>query len=400
MKNEKILALKSLFEKNTILLMNDICAIFKETTMRTIIRYLNEIGYYSSYNRNGMYYTITGIPKFDSHGLWGYKEALFSSYGSLKRTICVQTEKSNAGMTNGDLAALLQVDAKSILTALAAGGAVSRGKSRGVYVYYSTDPTRRVEQESHRAELDKAAALDALFNPYDIVDVLSAYIKGIKTPEQVGAHLRHMRHSISNSVVAAIFERYELEHDAGGKKTAFKLAKYLADAIRALSESHAQWIERTVTGAKFHTHKWTAICTVCGTAMVVEKTTPRSISTMAMGKIVVMEYVMVCPGKCVTPNGTRYRERSPELSALVARGANYGYDIEVFVGMQRFMYNRQRLEIKEMISLSAHLDISDGEISALEERYLVHLERLHTRNTEALKDAMLKDGGYPYPALP
>jgi len=184
------------------------------------------------------------------------------------------------------------------------------------------------------------------------------------------------------------------------KKTAFKLAKYLADAIRALSESHAQWIERTVTGAKFHTHKWTAICTVCGTAMVVEKTTPRSISTMAMGKIVVMEYVMVCPGKCVTPNGTRYRERSPELSALVARGANYGYDIEVFVGMQRFMYNRQRLEIKEMISLSAHLDISDGEISALEERYLVHLERLHTRNTEALKDAMLKDGGYPYPALP
>jgi len=75
-----------------------------------------------------------------------------------------------------------------------------------------------VEQEPHRAELDKAAALDALFNPYDIVDALSAYIKGIKTPEQVGAHLRHMRHSISNSVVAAIFERYELEHDAGGKK--------------------------------------------------------------------------------------------------------------------------------------------------------------------------------------
>jgi len=37
------------------------------------------------------------------------------------------------------------------------------------------------------------------------------------------------------------------------------------------------------------------------------KTTSRGISTMVMGKIVVMEYVMVCPGKCVTPYGTRYR---------------------------------------------------------------------------------------------
>jgi len=218
MKNNKILALKSFFEKNTILLMSDICEAFKDSTMRTIIRHLNEIGYYSSYNRNGMYYTITGIPKFDDNGLWGYKEALFSSYGSLKRTICAQIEKSKAGMANGDLTVLLQVDTKSIMTALAAGGAVSRSKNHGVYVYYSADPARRVEQETHRTALDKAEAQVAGFDPYDIVDVLSAYIKGIKTPEQVCAHLRHMRHSISNSVVAAIFERYGLEHDDGGKK--------------------------------------------------------------------------------------------------------------------------------------------------------------------------------------
>ena len=165
--------------------------------------------------------------------------------------------------------------------------------------------------------------------------------------------------------------------------------------MRALSESHAQRIERCVTGAKFRTDKWAALCAVCGAEMVVEKTTPRSISTMAIGKIVVMEHVMVCPAKCVAPNGLRCRERSPELSALVARGANYGYDIEVFVGLQRFMHYRQRLEIKEAIRQSAHVDISDGEISALEERFLAHLEMLHARNAEALKIAMLKDGGYP-----
>jgi hypothetical protein len=218
MKTEKLQTMKQLFEKNMVLTMSGICTSIKGTTMRTIIRYLNEIGYYSSYNHAGMYYTITGIPEFDEHGLWGYREALFSSYGNLKETICTQIEVSEAGMTNDELSVLLHVNTKSTLTAIAARADIFRSKSCGVYVYYSVDPERRDQQKNRRFELHNSLDSYAEFIPHDIVYVLATYINGIRTPEQVTAHLRRKGHSIRHSVVADIFERFELEYDGNGKK--------------------------------------------------------------------------------------------------------------------------------------------------------------------------------------
>ena len=162
-----------------------------------------------------------------------------------------------------------------------------------------------------------------------------------------------------------------------------------------LSAGYLRETGQTVSCTEFHAQRETASCTVCGMTMIVEKTERRHISTMALGKVTVMEYFMVCPNKCVMPNGMLCRERSSELSKLVAHGANYGYDIEVFIGLQRFIYHRQRLEIKELIKQSACVDISESEISVLEARFLNHFEIMHKLNAGDLKDAMKKDGGYP-----
>ena len=221
MKTEKLQVMKRLFEKHSILMMNDICASFEGTAMRTIIRYLNEVGYYSSYNCKGKYYTITGIPKFDALGLWGFKEALFSLHGNLKETVCFQVDVSEAGMTNDELAAMLRVNTKNALTSLAVVGTITRIKTHGVYIYYSADPVRQEKQKQHRAASAEIADPNAEFNPYDIVGVLTAYIKGVRTPEQVAAHLRYKGHNISRSIIASIFECYALENDPGGKKNTF-----------------------------------------------------------------------------------------------------------------------------------------------------------------------------------
>jgi len=221
MKTEKLLLMKQLFEKHTILLMSEICNCFANTKMRTIIRYLNEIGYYSSYNYAGKYYTIYGIPSFDEHGLWGYKEALFSLYGNLKNTILVQLNKSEAGMTNDELTSLLHVNTKNALTDLALSNAVARYKNHGAYVYYNIEPICRKQQQTNRAALDTTSLKNILFDPYDIVEVLSAYIKGIKTPEQVTSHIRYKKHAINYTTVVAIFKSFELDYDADGKKNIF-----------------------------------------------------------------------------------------------------------------------------------------------------------------------------------
>jgi len=179
------------------------------------------------------------------------------------------------------------------------------------------------------------------------------------------------------------------------KKTSFRLYKLLVDAMGMLSEANTEDLERTLSNANFYTNKEAATCTVCGMSMIIEKTVRRNISTMALGNIAVNEYVMICPAKCTTQEGNLIRERSNELAAVVARGANYGYDIEVFIGLQRFLYHRQRLEIKERINSLSHVDISEGEISILESRFLKHFTALHSMSAKRLSDVIREDGGYP-----
>ena len=49
----------------------------------SILRDLKGIGYYSSYNERGKFYTLDSTPEFDDLGLWKYRHAFFS----IKRTL-------------------------------------------------------------------------------------------------------------------------------------------------------------------------------------------------------------------------------------------------------------------------------------------------------------------------
>jgi hypothetical protein len=198
--------------------MGEMRSLFEGTAMRSIIRYLNEIGYYASYNFKGMYYTLANIPKFDQFGLWRYKEALFSSNGSMKDTIRFLVSDADAGMTSDELSTILHVSAKNALTEMSTSETVSRSKSRGVYVYYSIDPAKKAQQEKTRQERTGEAACGAMIDPHDAVEVLAAYIKGVRTPEKIAAHLRYKGRNISKSRIMAIFTRYDLERDPDGKK--------------------------------------------------------------------------------------------------------------------------------------------------------------------------------------
>jgi hypothetical protein len=78
----------------------------------------------------------------------------------------------------------------------------------------------------------------------------------------------------------------------------------------------------------------------------------------------------------------------------VAAGANFGYDLEVRVGLDKFLYHRQRLEIKQALKEEG-IYISTGTISNLAQRFLQHLQILHKIRSEDLRKVMAADGGYP-----
>ena len=136
-------------------------------------------------------------------------------------------------------------------------------------------------------------------------------------------------------------------------------------------------------------------CPMCRAWMPVQKTSRRTVTTLAYRHFIALEHVTVCPNGCLYPSGKAVTGHSEELAGLVPQGGRYGYDIEVFAGIERFLNNSQRDEIREKLLSQYGLEISTGEISNLVTRFLKHIETLHYQQAPLLRAAMEADGGYP-----
>jgi len=76
-------------------------------------------------------------------------------------------------------------------------------------------------------------------------------------------------------------------------------------------------------------------------------------------------------------------------------GRVIGYDVMVFVGLQRFLHHRQREEIRTALFNEHGIALSTGEISNLAKLFLTYLQELHNSRIEQLRSALAADGGWP-----
>ena len=67
-----------------------------ESSVITARRQLKKWRAYTSFNMNGRYYTLPGIPQFDENGIWEYQRILFSKYGTLTQTISRLAEQGKS----------------------------------------------------------------------------------------------------------------------------------------------------------------------------------------------------------------------------------------------------------------------------------------------------------------
>lgn len=100
----------------------------------------------------------------------------------------------------------------------------------------------------------------------------------------------------------------------------------------------------------------------------------------------------MCKQGCID-GGHLVTLRSPQLQQWVSPGAVYGYDLEVRVGLERYLHHRQRLEIQGALA-GQGIDLSTGQISALAARFIKHLEELHHERAPLLRAALTADGCY------
>lgn len=136
-------------------------------------------------------------------------------------------------------------------------------------------------------------------------------------------------------------------------------------------------------------------CSVCGGGRwLVQKTVPRYGKTLTCGEFQARETVHVCASGCRYESGARVTHRAVSLIEQLLPNSEVGYDVMVFVGLERFLRHRQRGEIQAVL-LDQGFRISTGEVSKLSKKFVRYVARLHRARAGKLKAALEVDGGWP-----
>jgi len=183
------------------------------SSIHTARRRLKQWQALTSYNRNGRYYTLPDVPKFDANGLWQRRGVCFSRYGNLKQTVVELVHRSQAGLDAGDMRSLLGIDPRSFLSAFAKHPQLRREKVHGRFVYYSSEEAVCKKQRERRSLMPGKARLPADF------EAVAILVEKIKCPalsnEELSKRLGKQKLSIAPEVIGNLFTR----HDLSVKKT-------------------------------------------------------------------------------------------------------------------------------------------------------------------------------------
>lgn len=149
---------------------------------------------YTSYNENARYYTLPGIPEFDVHGLWVYNQVRFSRYGNLTQTVIHTVKHSPYGLDAAELADILGILVRSLLTSLQSHSGLTREKIQGRFVYFSAVEKEYTTQKASRRSMTRSIQLPSAH------EAIAILVEALKHPhlsvEELSLSLRDKQYNI------------------------------------------------------------------------------------------------------------------------------------------------------------------------------------------------------------
>ncbi len=145
--------LERLLKRNKVCTLEELMEVLGTRVRMTVFRKMAELPYLNSYSHRGKYYTLKPLCKFDDRGLWSYREAWFSRYGTLLETGKRFIEQSEAGYSVAELDAALHVETQQALLQLYKNSWVHREKFDGIYIYLSAQERERKHQLATRRDM-------------------------------------------------------------------------------------------------------------------------------------------------------------------------------------------------------------------------------------------------------
>ncbi len=161
------------FRRRKILTLGEVAEVI-HSSIHTARRRLKEWQAHTSYNQNGRYYALPGVPEFDGEGLWRWHGVFFSQHGNLKQTVVELIRRSQAGLDAAEMRSLLGLDSRSFLSAFADHPQIVREKTQGRYVYYCADRPVCAEQRQCRGAM---CAKGRQPTPHEAIAILVEKIK-------------------------------------------------------------------------------------------------------------------------------------------------------------------------------------------------------------------------------
>lgn len=178
------------------------------SSIKTARRRLKLWKAYTSYNKNGRYYTLPKIPEFDENGLWTYRKVHFSKYGNLKQTTVNLIKCSKAGLDAAEMSDLLGISVRSFLSALQKHPDLKREKIQGRYVYFSTVEKDYIKQKDCRAGIVRIKHLPSNF------EAILILVETIKNPhlsiEDLALKLRDNNCNVTPGSIRNLFDYHDL----------------------------------------------------------------------------------------------------------------------------------------------------------------------------------------------
>jgi len=208
---------EDLFQKNIIMTMDQL-KLATGQPRESVIRDLKGIGYYTSYNARGKFYTLGIIPAFDSLGLWKYQCAFFSSRRTVLNTAEYLAAISEAGCTHDELRQMLGIGIQNSLRQLVEAGRLEREQVGAHYVYFGKEQCGR--QLEIRRAMPMAPAVrrkaklrvvrDACpdMEPALVIDILVAVLRGHETASAASSYLRLAGSPATAQQVMEVFGHY------------------------------------------------------------------------------------------------------------------------------------------------------------------------------------------------
>ena len=176
----------------------------------TARRRLKALSAYTSYNRNGRYYTLPEIAQFDDTGLWRYRGAFFSKHGNLKQTLVYLVTHSEQGLSGAELGEILGLQPRSFLSHFRDHPAIYRENRMGRWIWFAADLGIREQQMQARLAQEVAGAscmpsdMDAVLVLVDLISYPDSDV------EQIARRLKSKQLDIDVTTIRQLLKHHGL----------------------------------------------------------------------------------------------------------------------------------------------------------------------------------------------